>query len=74
VQLAEQDAEFRQRARRWLEQNLTAESAELRGLGGPGREHQHFDQRLAWNWHLPESGWTCTIADRALGLPRQPRG
>ncbi len=68
MQPADQDAEFRQRVRRWLEQNLTGRFAALRGLGGPGREHEHFEQRLAWNRHLAASGWTC------LGWPRQYGG
>jgi alkylation response protein AidB-like acyl-CoA dehydrogenase len=59
VQLTEEDAEFRRRVRDWLEQNLTGEFAALRGRGGPGREHEHFEQRLAWNRHLAASGWTC---------------
>jgi alkylation response protein AidB-like acyl-CoA dehydrogenase len=59
VQLTEEDAEFRRRVRDWLEQNLTGEFAALRGQGGPGREHEHFEQRLAWNRHLAVSGWTC---------------
>jgi alkylation response protein AidB-like acyl-CoA dehydrogenase len=59
VQLTEEDAEFRRRVRDWLEQNLTGEFAALRGQGGPGREHEHFEQRLAWNRHLAASGWTC---------------
>jgi alkylation response protein AidB-like acyl-CoA dehydrogenase len=59
VQLTDHDAEFRRRARQWLEQNLTGEFAGLRGLGGPGREHENFEQRLAWHRHLAASGWTC---------------
>jgi alkylation response protein AidB-like acyl-CoA dehydrogenase len=59
LQPTEQDAEFRGRIRRWLEQNLTGEFAALRGQGGPGREHEHFEQRLAWNRRLAEAGWTC---------------
>ncbi len=68
MQPTDQDDEFRQQVRRWLEQNLTGDFAELRGLGGPGREHEHFEQRLAWNRHLAASGWTC------LGWPRQYGG
>jgi alkylation response protein AidB-like acyl-CoA dehydrogenase len=68
VQLTDQDTEFRGRVRRWLEQNLTGEFAGLRGQGGPGREHEHFEQRLAWNRHLSASGWTC------LGWPGQYGG
>ena len=68
MQPTDRDAEFRERARRWLEQNLTGEFADLRGQGGPGREHEHFEQRRAWNRHLAASGWTC------LGWPREYGG
>jgi alkylation response protein AidB-like acyl-CoA dehydrogenase len=59
VQLTAADEEFRGRVRRWLATNLAGEFAGLRGLGGPGREHEHFEQRLAWNRHLAAAGWTC---------------
>jgi alkylation response protein AidB-like acyl-CoA dehydrogenase len=59
VALTDQDEEFRQRVRAWLADNLAGEFADLRGQGGPGREHEHFEQRLAWNRHLAASGWTC---------------
>jgi alkylation response protein AidB-like acyl-CoA dehydrogenase len=59
LQPTQDDAEFRRRIRDWLEQNLTGEFAALRGQGGPGREHEQFDQRLAWNRHLAQAGWTC---------------
>jgi alkylation response protein AidB-like acyl-CoA dehydrogenase len=59
VQLTAEDEQFRRQIRGWLEQNLSGEFAHLRGLGGPGREHEQFEQRLAWNRHLAESGWTC---------------
>jgi alkylation response protein AidB-like acyl-CoA dehydrogenase len=59
VQLTAEDEEFRGRIRGWLADNLAGEFAALRGLGGPGREHEHFEQRLAWNRHLAASGWTC---------------
>jgi alkylation response protein AidB-like acyl-CoA dehydrogenase len=59
VQLTAEDEEFRARIRGWLADNLAGEFAALRGLGGPGREHEHFEQRLAWNRHLAASGWTC---------------
>ncbi len=59
MELTGQDEEFRQRVRGWLEDNLAGEFAALRGQGGPGREHEHFEQRLAWNRRLAASGWTC---------------
>src|SRR5438874_10449409 len=63
----EQDA-FRCAARKWLADNLAGEFAAVRGAGGPGREHEAFEQRLAWERHLAEAGWTC------LGWPVEHGG
>ncbi len=60
--------EFRDEVRDWLAANLTGEFAALRGLGGPGREHEAFDERLAWNQHLAKAGLTC------LGWPVEHGG
>ena len=68
MQLTAEDEEFRARIRGWLEENLTGEFAHLRGTGGPGREHEHFAGRLAWNRHLAASGWTC------IGWPTEDGG
>jgi alkylation response protein AidB-like acyl-CoA dehydrogenase len=68
VQLTAEDEQFRSQIRGWLEQNLSGEFAHLRGLGGPGREHEQFEERLAWNRHLAKSGWTC------IGWPAQHGG
>jgi alkylation response protein AidB-like acyl-CoA dehydrogenase len=65
VQLSREDEEFRDRLRRWLAENLTGRFAALRGAGGPGREHEAHDERLAWNRHLAAVGWTC------LGWPAE---
>ncbi|GAA1944243.1 acyl-CoA dehydrogenase family protein [Amycolatopsis minnesotensis] len=51
------DTEFRAEFRSWLEENLSGEFASVRGLGGPGREHEEFDRRLAWERRLAEGGW-----------------
>jgi alkylation response protein AidB-like acyl-CoA dehydrogenase len=59
VQLTADDEHFRARLRGWLEANLTGEFAALRGLGGPGREHEQFELRRAWNRRLAAGGWTC---------------
>jgi alkylation response protein AidB-like acyl-CoA dehydrogenase len=59
---------FRAEVRTWLEDNLVGEFAGLRGLGGPGREHEAYDERLAWDRHLAASGWTC------LGWPTEHGG
>ncbi|MEV0147696.1 MULTISPECIES: acyl-CoA dehydrogenase family protein [unclassified Nonomuraea] len=50
---------LREEARAWLEDNLTGEFAGARGLGGPGREHEGHEIRLAWERHLGKAGWTC---------------
>ncbi|HWJ10342.1 MAG TPA: acyl-CoA dehydrogenase family protein [Nocardioides sp.] len=62
------DRAFREEVRTWLADHLTGEWAALRGLGGPGREHEAHDERLAWNRHLAEHGWT------AVGWPEQHGG
>ncbi|MDF1478483.1 acyl-CoA dehydrogenase family protein [Leifsonia sp. H3M29-4] len=56
---SEADEAFRAEVRDWLESNLVGEFAELRGRGGSGREHEAFDERLAWNRHLAANGWSC---------------
>jgi alkylation response protein AidB-like acyl-CoA dehydrogenase len=53
------DEAFRREIRAWLADNLTGEFAELRGRGGPGREHEAFAGRVAWDKHLSAAGWTC---------------
>ncbi len=65
MQLSARDEEYRSRVRQWLAENLTGRFAELRGAGGPGREHEAHDERLAWNRHLAAAGWTC------LGWPAE---
>ncbi|MFJ7069354.1 acyl-CoA dehydrogenase family protein [Streptomyces sp. NPDC101115] len=51
--------EFRAAVRDWLEDRLSGEFAALKGLGGPGREHEAFAERLAWERHMAAHGWTC---------------
>ncbi|WP_063049331.1 acyl-CoA dehydrogenase family protein [Nocardia arthritidis] len=65
---AAQDERFAAEVREWLEENLNGDFRELRGLGGPGREHEAFDERLAWDRHLAAAGWTC------LGWPKEYGG
>ncbi|MBU8811961.1 acyl-CoA dehydrogenase family protein [Mycolicibacterium goodii] len=60
--------EFRAEVRQWLADNLVGEFAALKGLGGPGREHEAFEERRAWNQHLAEAGLTC------LGWPVEHGG
>ncbi|MFD3869554.1 hypothetical protein [Streptomyces sp. NPDC058623] len=51
--------EFRTEVRSWLRAHLTGEFAALEGRGGPGREHEAFAERLAWERHTADHGWTC---------------
>lgn len=60
--------EFRAEVREWLADNLVGEYAALKGLGGPGREHEAFQERLEWNRHLAAAGLTC------LGWPVEHGG
>jgi alkylation response protein AidB-like acyl-CoA dehydrogenase len=52
-----EDEAFRDEVRSWLTEHLVGEFAELRGAGGPGREHEGFDVRLAWERLLGAHGW-----------------
>jgi alkylation response protein AidB-like acyl-CoA dehydrogenase len=63
-----EDEAFRAEVRGWLEDNLAGEFAALRGLGGPGREHEAHDERVEWDRHLARHGWTC------LGWPEEHGG
>ena len=64
----EQVEEFRAEVRAWLADNLVGEFAKLKGLGGPGRENEAFEERRAWNQRLAAAGLTC------LGWPKEHGG
>jgi alkylation response protein AidB-like acyl-CoA dehydrogenase len=73
---SEEDQAFRAEVRAWLEEHLSGDFASLRGLGGSGREQEAYDERLAWNRHLAEHGWTCVgwpteYGGRGLSLMQQ---
>src|SRR5690349_19010936 len=64
--------EFRSEVRAWLEEHLAGDFAALRGKGGPGREHEEYETRLAWDRHLAQHGWTCLgwpVEHGGRGLP-----
>ena len=65
---SEEDQAFRAEVRAWLEEHLTGDFAALKGLGGPGRDHEALDERLAWDRHLAAHGWTC------VGWPKEHGG
>lgn len=60
--------EFRAEVRDWLAENLVGDFAALKGLGGPGREHEAFEERRDWNRRLSAAGLTC------LGWPVEHGG
>ncbi|MFD8498171.1 acyl-CoA dehydrogenase family protein [Amycolatopsis sp. NPDC059657] len=59
---------FRDEVRAWLEANLSGEFAALKGLGGPGRDHEAYEERVVWERHLAAAGWSC------LGWPVEHGG
>jgi alkylation response protein AidB-like acyl-CoA dehydrogenase len=67
---------FRTEVRTWLEDHLVGEFAELKGLGGSGKDLEAHDERLAWDRHLAKHGWTCVgwpveHGGRGLSLTQQ---
>jgi alkylation response protein AidB-like acyl-CoA dehydrogenase len=68
VQPSQADADFRAEVRDWLQTALEGEFAGVRGSGGPGREHESFAERLAWQRHLAAANWTC------IGWPTEHGG
>jgi len=73
---AQTDEDFRSEVRDWLREHLSADFAGIRGAGGPGSEHESFEERLAWDRHLAEHGWTCIgwpeeYGGRGLSLAKQ---
>jgi alkylation response protein AidB-like acyl-CoA dehydrogenase len=68
LRFTEADEAFRKEAREWLADNLTGEFAALRGRGGPGDEHEKYEERRAWERRMAEAGWTC------IGWPKEHGG
>jgi alkylation response protein AidB-like acyl-CoA dehydrogenase len=54
-----EDQAFRDEVRRFLDEHLVGEFAELAGRGGSGDETYGFEVRLRWERVLAEGGWTC---------------
>jgi alkylation response protein AidB-like acyl-CoA dehydrogenase len=57
LRFSDADEAFRRDAREWLTDRLTGDFAIVRGRGGPGDEHQLFDERAAWERELGAHGW-----------------
>jgi alkylation response protein AidB-like acyl-CoA dehydrogenase len=60
-----EDVAFRAEVRRFFEQHMVGEFAELGGRGGSGDESFGFEVRLRWEKVLAEGGWNC------LGWPTE---
>ena len=63
---------FRAEVRGWLAANLAGEFASLVGSGGPGREHESIEERMAWERRRGEGGWIglgWPESDGGRGLP-----
>lgn len=63
-----EDKAFRAEVRGWLEDNLVGDFAALRGKGGSGKDLEAHAERLEWDRHLAQHGWTC------LGWPTEHGG
>ncbi len=59
---------FRADARAWLTDRLDGNFAKVRGRGGPGDEHELFDERWEWEQELGRHGWI------GLGWPAEYGG
>jgi alkylation response protein AidB-like acyl-CoA dehydrogenase len=76
LRFSPEDEAFRREAREWLTDQLTGEFAMVRGRGGPGEEHELFDQRAAWERALGAAGWIgigwpSEYGGRGLSLTQQ---
>jgi alkylation response protein AidB-like acyl-CoA dehydrogenase len=65
LRFSAEDEAFRREARAWLTDRLAGEFAGVRGRGGPGDEHELFEERAAWERALGAAGWI------GIGWPRQ---
>jgi alkylation response protein AidB-like acyl-CoA dehydrogenase len=57
LRFSAEDEAFRAEVRGWLDEFLVGEYAQLGDAGGPGREHEGFEVRRAWERLLGEHGW-----------------
>jgi alkylation response protein AidB-like acyl-CoA dehydrogenase len=67
---------FRADARAWLVGRLDGRFAKVRGRGGPGDEHELFDERWAWEQELGRDhwiglGWPAEYGGRGVTLVEQ---
>jgi len=67
MQFSPEEERFALQVREWLEERLSGEWSELRGVGGNANE-ERFAERLAWEKELHRAGWT------GLGWPAELGG
>ena len=70
------DEAFRRDVHGWLAERLGESFAEVRGRGGPGREYEAVDARIAWEQELAAGGfigmaWPRDVGGRDLTLTQQ---
>ena len=58
LQFSQEEETFRAEVREDLDAQLSGDFAEVLGVGGPGYEHEMFEERLAWERRLGADGWT----------------
>jgi alkylation response protein AidB-like acyl-CoA dehydrogenase len=68
LRFSDEDERFRREAQEFLETHLSGEFASVRGIGGPGKEHQDFEGRLEWERLLGREGWSV------VGWPKEHGG
>lgn len=67
-----ESAAFRTEIRQWMSEHLAGEFAHLKHRGGPGDEHMFVEDRMRWERHLAEHGWTAVgwpVEYGGRGLP-----
>jgi alkylation response protein AidB-like acyl-CoA dehydrogenase len=57
LQYTPEQQRFRADARAWLTDRLDGRFAKVRGRGGPGDEHELFDERWEWEQELGRDNW-----------------
>jgi alkylation response protein AidB-like acyl-CoA dehydrogenase len=57
LRFSPQQERFRADARAWLVDRLDGKFEVVRGRGGPGDEHELFDERWVWEQELGRDGW-----------------
>ena len=67
LRFSAEDEAFRAEVRTFLEESLASDFAMVRGRGGPGDDDCLFEERLAWERHLGNHGWTCVAWPKEHG-------